>query len=59
MKDTNQEQSEMKLLGGLVPLDVYWKFKKAAANRKEGMKEAILNAALLYIGVTNDEEIDK
>lgn len=45
----NAEPTNEKMLNGLVPEDVFWEFKKVAAERKDNMKSAILNAALLYI----------
>jgi len=53
-----KEQSEEKLLSGYVPADVYWDFKKAAADRKENLKEALMNAALLYIDAVPNKEVD-
>jgi len=51
--NVNTEVSSEKLLSGLVPAEIYWEFKKQAAERKESMREAICNAALLYIDVSH------
>ncbi|MNU55812.1 hypothetical protein D3C71_448970 [compost metagenome] len=48
---TGIPDEDAKMLGALVPSDIYWKFKAAANSRKEQMQEAILNAALLYIDI--------
>lgn len=48
---TGIPDEDSKMLGALVPSDIYWKFKAAANGRKEQMQEAILNAALLYIDI--------
>ncbi len=61
MKDENNDakSTATKMLGGLVPEDIFWKFKEIASKRKESMQEAILNAAMLYIEIEADEEAKK
>ena len=44
-----EERPATKLLGGQVREDLYWAFRKKAAERHEQMSEAIENAALLYL----------
>lgn len=46
---------EEKLLSGNIPESVFWEFKRIAAERKENMKTAVLNAALLYIYAVSEE----
>jgi len=43
-----------KMLGGLIPEDIFWKFKEIASKRKESMQDAVLNAAMLYIDVSSE-----
>jgi Sec7-like guanine-nucleotide exchange factor len=45
----SMEVEEAKMLGALVPADIYWKFKEMVTKRKENMQEAMVHAALLYI----------
>lgn len=45
----NSTEEETKLLGAQIPESIFWRFKSVAAERKESMAEAILNAAMLYI----------
>lgn len=57
MKDEHKlEQEDTKLLGSQVPENIYWLFKNAAAQRKETMRDAIINAALLYISIEEEEK---
>jgi len=49
-------EDDMKLLSGLVPAEIYWEFKKQAAQRKEKMQEALKQAALMYITACTDRE---
>jgi hypothetical protein len=49
--EQNTEDDEMKLLSGLIPAQLYWDFKRVAVLRKETLKDALKNAALLYIDV--------
>jgi hypothetical protein len=54
MQEDNTKVTETepkKMLGGSIPESVYWRFKEAAATRKETMVEALTNAALMYIDV--------
>jgi hypothetical protein len=53
----NNAEEVTKLLGAQVPIKIFWEFKKAAADRKESMTEAILNAGMLYIEFKPDKEI--
>lgn len=39
----------VKLLAQKIPVDMYWKFKEAAAKRQETARESLINAVLLYI----------
>ncbi|MEG1636104.1 MAG: hypothetical protein RR324_01195 [Cellulosilyticaceae bacterium] len=48
-------EEEEKLLSGNVPESVFWEFKRITANRKENMKTAILQAAMLYIHATDTD----
>lgn len=50
------EQEDTKLLGSQVPENIYWLFKHAAAQRKESMRDAIINAALLYISIEGEDK---
>ena len=45
-----------KMLGAFVPEELFWEFKKAAADRKEKMSEAMINAAYLYISIGDSKE---
>lgn len=54
MKPTPREGTNM--LGGLVPTEIYWEFKRAASVRKESMATAIMHAALLYIDAEKKEQ---
>ena len=53
MGDTKQDG---KSLGAVVPEQLYWDFKDAAAKRKESMQEAIIHAARMYVDVESDAE---
>lgn len=56
-KNSPGEKEELeKLLGANVPESLYWKFKKAAAERNEKMQDAIIHAAYLYIDVIPGRE---
>ncbi len=60
-KDNSKPEPETKMLGGQIDAQLYWAFKKAAAERKETMQEALTNAVLLYldIGKKATEEKEK
>jgi hypothetical protein len=49
LNNVPMEVEEAKMLGALVPPDVYWKFKEMVTKRKESMQEAMMHAAMLYI----------
>ena len=49
---------EAKMLGAFVPTELFWKFKEAAAARKETMGEAMVNAAYLYLSIDKDRGAD-
>lgn len=55
-KEEGLEQDKM--LGAFVPAELFWKFKEAAASRKETMGEAMMNAAYLYLSIDKDKEAD-
>lgn len=42
-------EAGVKLLAQKIPVDMYWKFKEAAAKRQETARESLINAVLLYI----------
>lgn len=42
-------KKETKTVGGSIDVDIYWKFKMAAADRQESMQQALSHAILLYI----------
>lgn len=46
----------MKMLGALVPENLYWEFKAAAGRRKEYLQDAIAHAARMYIDADKGEE---
>lgn len=48
------EDRETKTVGGSVDAEVYWKFKAAAADRKESMQQALTHALMLYIDCINN-----
>lgn len=50
-----KEDEETKMLGALVPIDLFWQFKQIAAQRKESMQVAIMNAAYLYLDAEKGE----
>lgn len=52
----SQDKDREKMLGALVPAELFWEFKKTAAGRGEGMREALMNAVHLYLAI---EEEDK
>jgi len=52
----NTKQQNLKSLGALVPSELYYAFKEAAAKRQEQMQEAIINAAYLYIDAIKEKE---
>lgn len=52
---TNDNKTEGRSLGAMIPEDLYWEFKNTAARRKESMQEAIMHAAMLYIDVDVEE----
>lgn len=56
MMEQNNKEPKERMLGALVPDDIYWKFKGVASNRKESLKEAVFNAALLYINAIETKE---
>lgn len=49
----SQDDKE-KMLGALVPKDLFWKFKQTASNRHEKMVEAVIHAAELYIAIEEE-----
>jgi hypothetical protein len=51
---TSEEEAD-KMLGAFVPAKLFWEFKKAAAERKEKMRDAIVNAAYLYLDAVKEE----
>ena len=56
--NANAEAVETKYVGGQVPIDLYWAFKKKVADRKETTTEAVENALRLYIDLEpNEQEI--
>lgn len=50
------DDNDEKMLGALVPNELYWQFKKAAAERNESMKTALEVAARLYVEITVSPE---
>lgn len=55
MSVANKEQ-DTKNIGGAIPTDLYWQFKKIQADRKETATEALQNAIRLYIEIDISEE---
>jgi hypothetical protein len=55
--EKTEVDEDTKLLGGQVPVNIYWQFKEIAAKRNESMSKAILHAALMYIDL--QKEIDE
>jgi hypothetical protein len=45
----NKKEQETRMVGGQVPVDLYWTFKAVAATRKETSVEALLHALRLYV----------
>jgi hypothetical protein len=58
VKDKVVTDKTEKMLGAFVDEDLFWKFKKAAADRKEKMSEAIANAAYLYLDIDKNKEAE-
>ena len=56
-KKISADEAE-KMLGAFVPESVFWDFKRAAAARKEKMSEAMINAAYLYISISDTKEAE-
>lgn len=48
-------KDETKNIGGAVPAELYWRFKKVQAERKESATQALENAIRLYVELDTEE----
>jgi len=48
-------KDETKTVGGAVPAELYWRFKKVQAERKESATQALENAIRLYVELDTEE----
>lgn len=56
MNDTaTAPKDETKTVGGAIPSELYWKFKKIQAERKESATQALENAIRLYVELDTEE----
>lgn len=46
-----------KTVGGPIPSELYWRFKKTQAERKESATQALENAIRLYVEIDVTEEV--
>lgn len=53
---SKEELIEGRILSGIIPEETYWQFKAVAAQRKEKIKDALEQAALMYIHACDEEE---
>lgn len=54
----HDEAPKTKTVGGAIPEDLYWQFKKTSASRKEGATQALINAIRLYNEIDTAEGAD-
>lgn len=50
----NGNKEETKTVGGAIPSELYWHFKKIQAERKESATQALENAIRLYVEITKE-----
>lgn len=43
------------MVGGLIPIDLYWEFKVTHARRKENATKALEEALRLYVSIPDKE----
>ena len=56
--DTHDEsRDETKTVGGPIPVDLYWSFKRTQAERKESATQALENAIRLYVDLITATEV--
>lgn len=46
---SSKEKPNVKTVGGSIPEDLYWAFKKAQADRHENSTQALENAIRVYL----------
>ena len=60
MTDTKAEEKNdegTKMVGGLIPIELYWTFKKVQAERKDNATKALEIAIRLYIDPDSTAEL--
>lgn len=53
--ESKANKEETKMVGGLIPIDLYWEFKVTHARRKENATKALEEALRLYVSVPDKE----
>lgn len=53
---SNVSKNETKSVGGAIPAELYWLFKKIQVTRKESATQALENAIRLYVEIDAEEE---
>lgn len=48
-------KDEKKTVGGAIPPELYWEFKRVQAERKETATQALENAIRLYVEIDTEE----
>lgn len=54
-EDAKGAKEETKMVGGLIPIDLYWEFKVTHARRKENATKALEEALRLYVSIPDKE----
>ena len=52
--ENTTESKGTKFIGGEIPIELFWEFKKAQAIRKESAKDALENAIRLYLDLPTE-----
>jgi hypothetical protein len=60
-ENTMETREDTKSIGGSIPAELYWDFKKIQAQRKESATQALENAVRLYVelDVVEEEEANE
>lgn len=52
---SNVSKEETKTIGGAIPIELYWQYKKVQAQRQESATKALENAIRLYVEIDIEE----
>lgn len=52
---SNVNKEETKTIGGAIPIELYWQYKKVQALRQESATRALENAIRLYVEIDIEE----